>query len=295
MPVTSALSKELPSVSRRRHRGRWIVLLLLAAFCLMGWASWTVARSLGALSWGFQPPAMAAAQRSPQDVIGDLGGMPVKISRFVAEYVEYEGDPGWSGPRKGPPPERTFGSRLESFGFEVRYPDMATLQTKEMWDDIRSYTIYNTPWVRAGVITGPIYPGRGFMNHHDMPRERLRSENWWEDYIESRVKKFGLEEYRLAKPPPPLIERSGVITRYGKTIYLHRDAAGNILAHIACRDVPHLAALCTQTWDGFEHGIAARIRAQYRRELLPHWREIQSGVTRTILGFRATPQLSVNE
>jgi hypothetical protein len=238
---------------------------------------------------GFQPPAMAAAQYSPTDVIGDLGGMPVEISRHVAEYVEYEGDPGWSGPRKGPPPVRTYSSQLVSFGFEVRYPDMATLLTREMWEDRRRYNIYNTPWEKVGVITGPIYPGRGFMNRIDLKDSELRSQYWWRDRFKVKEKKFGLTEYRLAKKPPPRPGTYSDMPQYGETVYLYRDKAGNAITRIDCSDVQHEGALCTQSWDMGEYGVSADLRVIYRRGLLEHWREMQQKVTQVVLGFRVDP------
>ena len=48
----------------------------------------------------------------------------VRIPRHYAEYVEYDGDPGFGEKRKGPVPERTFESKLSSFGMDVRFPDM---------------------------------------------------------------------------------------------------------------------------------------------------------------------------
>lgn len=268
--------------------------MLLAAFCLMGWTSWKVARALGAPAWGFQPPVMAAAQHSPQDVIGDLGGMPVKISRFVAEYVEYEGDPGWSGPRKGPPPERTFASRLMSFGFEVRYPDMAMLNTKAMWDDKRSYNIYNTPWISVGITTGPHYPGRGFMNRPHVSNGQLKDSYWWNSYAELKPRRFGLTEYRLSGKDP----RTGQPARDARdadVIYLYRDRTGEVTTQIICRNVPHEAAPCTQTWDMGRHGVDAEVRLLYRRGLMEHWHELQHKVTQVILGFRADSPNGVDD
>ena len=54
------------------------------------------------------PPEMNAA-RVPRSefVIGDLGGMPVKIPRYFASYVEYDGDPGFGEKRPSSPPIRT--------------------------------------------------------------------------------------------------------------------------------------------------------------------------------------------
>ncbi len=273
------------SMTPRRHRGRWVVVLLLASFCLIAWTSWKLARALGAFAWGFQPPAMAAAQHSTQDVIGDLGGMPVKISRFVAEYVEYEGDPGWSGPRKGPPPERTYASRLESFGFHVRYPDMAMLTTKALWADKRSYNIYNTPWIKVGVITGAIYPGRGFMNRPPVSNGQLKGDYWWNSYEELKPRRFGLTEYRLTGKDPRTGE-AAKDARDAEVIYLYRDKAGHVITRIECSNVPHEAAPCTQRWDIGTYGVGAEVRVLYRVGLLEHWHELQHKVTHVILGFR---------
>ncbi len=285
MPLTPSIPQAADLSTGRHHRGRWLVLLLAALF-LMGWASRKVARAQDASAWGFQPPAMAAAQYSPTDVIGDLGGMPVKISRHVAEYVEYEGDPGWSGPRKGPPPVRTYASRLVSFGFELRYPDMATLLGNDMSDDRRRYNIYNTPWIRVGVTTGSHYPGRGFMNRIDLKDSELRSEYWWKDRLKVREKKFGLTEYRLARKPPPIPGMDSDMPQYGETIYLYRDKAGNVITRINCDNVPHEGAQCSQNWDMGEYGVSADLRVMYRRALLEHWRELQQKVTQVVLGFR---------
>lgn len=283
----SIQSDKQSSVRRRPHRGRWVVGLLFTSFCIMAVLSWQLARALGATpGWGFQPPAMAAAQRSTEDVIGDLGGMPVKISRFVAEYVEYEGDPGWSGPRQGPPPVRTYASRLMSFGFDVRYPDMST-KTRVMWDDRARYNIYNTPWIHVGITTGPYYPGRGFMNRPHVSDGRLKSENWRDDYYEVRRKKFGLTEYRLSRQAEQLNAHPGDISRYGDTVYLYRDESGNVVTRIDCSNVPHEAAPCKQRWDMGEQGVATKVRVTYRRGYLEYWREIQTKVTDVILDFRA--------
>lgn len=287
MPLPPAPATTDADSTSATHRGRWVVVLLLAAFCLIAWISWKLARALGAFAWGFQPPAMAAAQHSTQDVIGDLGGMPVKISRFVAEYVEYEGDPGWSGPRKGPPPERTYASRLESFGFRVRYPDMATLETSEMRADRASYNIYNTPWIKAGVITGPIYPGRGFMNRPHVANGKLRSDNWWDDFVEVKQKKYGLTAYRQARPPPDTLPAESMI-RHGRSVYLFRDDAGNVITWIECSNVPHEAAPCRQSWDMGTQGVGAEVNVLYRVGLLEHWREIQQSVSQVIMDFRVS-------
>ena len=124
------------------------------------------------------PSEMNAAKYAKQEfVIGDLGGVPVRIPHYFANYVEYDGDPGFGEKRKGTVPERTYQSKLASFGFKVRFPDMAGLSSPEMWKDYEKYSDYNwkdyydpiksiTPWIRVGFRSGEIYPGDGFLDRY---------------------------------------------------------------------------------------------------------------------------------
>jgi hypothetical protein len=102
----------------------WSALGVIVLLCVVAWFKLT-SLWLG----GFQPPEMAAAQYSSKDVVGNLGGLPVRLPRYAVQYVEYDGDPGWSGKRQGPVPERTMESKLTSFGFDVRYPDMQLIDS----------------------------------------------------------------------------------------------------------------------------------------------------------------------
>jgi hypothetical protein len=175
------------------------LIFQFVVFCVLTIFPWKVVLADGAVIWGFEPSEMAAAYRSPTDVVGDLGGMPVKISRHVAEYVEYDGDPGFSGPpRHGPPPERTYASRLKSFGFDVRFPDMAMLTTREMVVDKANHNIYNTPWMSIGISSGEIYPGRGFMNRLTVI-EKIENRYWWNDYEELPKKIFRFDRIPIER------------------------------------------------------------------------------------------------
>jgi len=267
------------------HRGRWVVILLLVVICAMAFYSWRLARLLSVDIWDFRPPEMVAAQYSAKDVIGDLGGMPVKICRHIAEYVEYDGDPGFSGPpRQGPPPERTYASRLKSFGFAVRFPDMAMITSIEMWADKESYTIRNTPWMSVTVYSGENFPGRGFMNRPHVSNGQTKGDYWWDTYEELPAKKFGLTEYRLQGIDP----RTGQPARDHREadiIYIHRDRSGKVLTRIVCSNVSHEAAPCTQKWSMEGQNVDAVIQVHYRRGFVRNWSEIQKYVSRTILNF----------
>lgn len=58
-------------------------------------------------------------------IIGDLGGVPVEMQRDSVRLVEYNGDPDWGESFEGAVPERTYDSKISSFGFDVRYTDGA--------------------------------------------------------------------------------------------------------------------------------------------------------------------------
>ena len=143
-----------PKPPHPQGRGRWVVVLLIGIFLLFGWLFWQMAKVMTASIFGFVPPQMVAAQYTPKDVVGDLGGMTVLIPRHMAEYVEYEGDTGWAGKRDGLVSERTSNSKLTSFRVRFRYPDMATLSGPEMWRDMKSKTIRNTDWMDFGITSG---------------------------------------------------------------------------------------------------------------------------------------------
>lgn len=280
------LTTALPRNNLSNQRKILAIVFQLVALSAMTLCSCKLALAEDAVIWGFEPPEMAAARRSPTDVIGDLGGMPVKISRAVAEYVEYDGDPGFSGPpRHGPPPQRTYASRLKSFGFDVRFPDMAMLTTSEMIANKASHNIYNTPWMGIGISSGEIYPGRGFMNRLTVI-EKIKNRYWWNDYEELPKKYFSLTEYRLkgTNPKTGLPARED---RNAKVIYLFFDDMKNIITRIDCSTVPHEAAPCRQRWDIGNHGLSVKVSAGYRRGFLQDWAVIQEKVTQVILNFRA--------
>lgn len=276
---------------RNRNRDFDALIFQFIVFCVMTFCSWKVVLAEGVLVWGFETPEMVVAQRSPKDVIGDLGGMPVKISRYVAEYVEYEGGPVRSVlPRKGQAPERTYESKLVGFGFYVRVPDMAMLTTKEMLADKASANVYNTDWIRVEITTGERFPGNGFMNSRQVSNDQRHRNYWWATYEELPDQKFGLLEYRLngthSITKRPIRERSDA-----EVIYIYRDPKGNVLTRIDCSNVDLQSAPCSQEWSLEDQGISARIRILYRRNFLRDWSEIQKSVSQVIVNFRSVPSI----
>ena len=59
--------------------------------------------------------------------IGDLGGTPFDLPKSLVHLVEYNGDPAWGKKREGSKPTRSYDSKINSFGFDVRYTDNTIL------------------------------------------------------------------------------------------------------------------------------------------------------------------------
>ncbi|GAB3359470.1 MULTISPECIES: hypothetical protein [Giesbergeria] len=237
----------------------------------------------------FEPPGMAAAHYTTRDVVGDLGGVPVTIPRHFANFVEYEGDPGWGEKRKGPRHERTHQSRLVSFGYDTRFPDMAGESSQELIKDKSSYSIYTTPWISVGITTGNIYPGDGFLDRLTTANignvERILK---YEQYEPLPEPEHGLTVY-AAVGIDPNTKKLYWEHPNAKDIFVHRDKTERVDTYIRCSNrlgVP--SQPCTHDFS-LEPHMHANVYVSYRRTQLPHWREIQQAVAQQILSFKALP------
>lgn len=272
--------------------GRFILWLLIAMLACMAWFFFALLlrapNPLVPRPHPFQPPEMAAVQYAKADMVGNLGGVPVTIPQHFANYVEYEGDPGWGEKRKGPVPKRTHESRLNSFGFEVRIPDMAGLSGREMRKDRDSYTIYNTPWINVGLNSGKFYPGDGFLDRQASYLERWKIDGSglaWKRYEPTDKSFHGLTVYIPTgidlKTKRPY--REGL---HAEDVFLHHAADKKISTYIRCSNRQHEAAPCTHYFS-MEPNMGAAVYVSYRRGLLPQWRQIQADVSRLIWSFKA--------
>lgn len=270
-----------------RRRGRWVIALPLGVMAISIFAIWSALRAQGisaAFANGFQPPEMAAAQFASQDVVGDLGGIPVTIPRHFANYAEYDGDPGFGEKRKEPRPERTHQSRLRSFGFDVRYPDLTGTSSAALWLERQNASIYDTPWISAGVRSGDRYPGDGFLDrlfdslHDPAPRPPFQ---YGERLPQTQ---YGLVVYAPVGIDPQT-DRPSRESRISKDVFVHRGKNGKVDAYIDCGNNLEGVASCSQEFS-LEPYADADISVQYRRDLLSEWQQIQTSVTQLILGFK---------
>jgi len=221
----------------------------------------------------------------------------VRIDRHIVRLVEYDGDPGWGPPRKGPPPERTHASRLASFGFHVRYPDMRSLDEAEMRADYERYHPImvpmeyglkdKDPWLDGGISSGNRYPGLGFLDRRSADLLDPAQQSTSEKFVFEPTPIKGLELYvRSGKHP-----HSGEPLRYttfGNDTYIHRTPQGKVTTYIRCgyRAGTQQLAWCEQTWSMESRGLGIKVDVMYRPGLLPQWQDIQTKVSQFILNWR---------
>ena len=212
------------------------------------------------------PPEMNAAQYPKNEfVIGDLGGVPVRIPHYFAEYVEYDGDPGFGEKRKVPAPERTYQSKLASFGFNVRFPDMAGISSIELWKDYNKYhdvywkDYYDpvkslSPWIDVGVTSGAHYYGDGFLDRYISSTLRFDAakkghpELAYDNFERLAKSEFGLTVYA---PPEIDLKTKQPYRMHDRAhdLFVHRNTVGAVDTYIECsnRNIPNWKfTSCTQ-------------------------------------------------
>ncbi|WP_292938376.1 hypothetical protein [Noviherbaspirillum sp.] len=218
-------------------------------------------------------------------IIGNLGGVPVAIPRAYAHFVEYDGDPYFMESRDRSPPKRTYHSRIRSFGFEIRYPDMAPL-TDQTERQKKTENIYTTTWLFVGINSNSHYAGDNPLESHINYIVSLEQKIPPYRYTKSPDTTYGLTVYI----PEGFDEskRSNPVTASydDRNVYFHRNPNGEADVYIECSNVTHAAGRCKLRFNTAPL-LRANISVSFRKGLLPHWQEIQSSVTKVILGFRA--------
>ena len=233
---------------------------------------------------------MNEARYSEKNVVANLGGMPVSIPPYFAEFVEYDGDPGFGEKRIEKKPVRTPQSKLKSFGFYMRYPDMAGLSSPELKKNKASYTIYNTMWIRVGINSGEFYPRDGFLDR--LTHGYIEADNSNDpshNYTKIPEIKYGLSIYQVlgVDPQTKKVYRDSMFS--SDDIFIHRNDTGLVDAFIKCTNNVPGVATCKHLF-GLEPLIKAKVYMSYRRDLLPEWQQIQLAVTQRIMSFKIETQ-----
>ena len=285
----SAPTEPLGGGQPRHRRGRWVVWLLAGLMAVMATLLWRCAsvnnRFTSGLANGLQPPEMAAAQYSDHAIRANLGGMAVEIPSYFAEYVEYDGDPGWGEKREGPRPVRTPESRLRSFGFYVRYPDMAGLSSPALREHKQNSRLAETTWISVGFNAGENYPGDGFMDRGALALVgKANLIDPVSNYERLPEMSHDLEVYA----PSGIDPKTNAPYRrnnYAKDVFIYKNSLGKVEAQIACSNRDVLAPPCRHDFS-LEPDAKVWVYMSYRRGMLPEWRNIQESVRKLVLEFQ---------
>lgn len=230
----------------------------------------------------------------PVGTIGHLGGVPVSIPKGFAHFVEYDGDPGLMEPRKEKAPKRTYQSGIRSFGFDIHYPDMAPVSDSN-WAEKRKESISTTTWISVGILSNSYYGYDVDDKTARFAKAHLESARRWHRFEPLAEKPYGLIVYAPVDVDLSRRMLSSEKRRDSedRNIYVHQLKDGDIDTFIDCSNMEHAAAPCEQFF-ALNPAMKANVKVLYRKGLLPHWREIQAGVTQVLLGFHVNPPAEIN-
>lgn len=216
-------------------------------------------------------------------IIGDLGGIPVSIPKNLIRLVEYDGDPDWGETRQGDEPVRTYQSKINSFGFDLRYTDGVFSSQSNEYDQQKN--LPNSPWVSVGINSSIRYYGASGIDRLAKatinPSDEVAPNHKYEKLPELQ---YGLEIY--ASPGiDPKTNKPWRENLYAKDVFIKRNDKGEIVTYIKCsnRDVPHPP--CTHYFD-LEPNMKLDVYVSYSRHVLADWQKIEEIVKSTIVGFK---------
>lgn len=221
--------------------------------------------------------------------IGDLGGVPVDLPKNLVHLVEYNGDPAWGKKREGAKPTRSYDSKINSFGFDVRYTDNTILDKsskslKRAYDGEKN--LGNSPWISVSVSSGDRYHGAGAVHRIGDGTISASDVNPVYTYAKLDNVQYGLEVY--AQPSiDPNINKPWREDSNAEDVFIQRDETGQILTYIKCsnREVP--SPPCSHKFD-LEPQMGLYVNVQYSRHNLEDWQQIEQVVRQQILSFRKT-------
>lgn len=237
-------------------------------------------------------------------IIGDLGGQPVNLPRGAIELLEYEDSPGWDKEKwkTYQPKERTYNSKITSFGFQFRLSDKAIKQYKvtdhEYYQETKRPKIHD--WIRVSVGSHPVI--RKNKTAYKYPiidfKVNIEHKDRFCKYSEIPEYTYNLDLYISYFDNGEKCKRINIGENfYGgyDDLYIHRDKNNIIDTSISCsnRGIKH----CRQRFSLHKHNdMQVEVSVRYHRYLLPQWQEIQDKTTEIILGFIAeNPDLGNKE
>jgi hypothetical protein len=239
---------------------------------LRGLPPWLALTALALLTW-WHGTAHAAASGA----LGNLGGVPVRIPPEFAHFLEYEGDPALLEARTGPVPTRSLQSPIRSFGFDILYPEMLGV-TPQTATRRQQATIETSMWLSVTVLAGTHDRGEHFLAQAE---HNLHQPALWKFPLKTMARPlYGLTGYAP--------ERGSPMDKRHKSLYVHRNAQGQVDTYIECSNRPWLSAPCTLHAD-LRPAMRASLEIHFRRDLLGSWADMQRAVIQVMASFKTQP------
>jgi hypothetical protein len=273
---------------RKKVNQLMTLLVSTLASVTLYFSMWTASESYW-MGFNHEPLKIPTHEKQKSFVIGDLGGMLVKIPSHFIKLVEYNGDSEWihtaDGKHESPP--RTQDSKLMHFEFDVRYPDMVTRSTLELERDYQKTPSYKTKWIRVEVRAGKLFQDADFLSKMV---KRINEPPASFQYIELTQDAQSIDGLTLlaAEGINPKNKIPHRFNHYADDIYIAHHQDKRVSAYINCSNSPVESAPCRHEFS-LEPDAKGAISLSYRRELISEWKPIQNSLRNLILNFRSAP------
>ncbi len=231
----------------------------------------------------------------PPDVVGNLGGKPVRISSDVVEFVSYEDTPTafsreWET-YKSPP--RNYESKLSGFGMDLNMEtgelfNAHTMSWRKFYDE---KGIPNSPWIRVSIRNADLFDD-GLDTYLDKKlEENIRfkpKEAAYRAYVKTESKNsYGLEYYIV----PGNDDRTGKSYREDvKDLFIGRDKNGRVRTYIKCSNRNVSNPPCEHVF------LAPDMRVEfsllYSSHRLKDWQKLEKMAKSVVYGFVVDPAKS---
>lgn len=239
--------------------------------------------------------------------VGDLGGKPVNLGR-EAPWVEYDDNSGFVTGKKYKRQTRTYQSKIQAFGFDMRYTDglvlvvyyKASPYSEKLYK--KEINLPDNHWVSVSVYADKSYNGdlstrliNSTLETKISSKKHLEEINFMRIYIPTDEYEYGLQKYI---PHPKWVKRNKELMAINTgsnalydidDLYVEKDKGGKVLTLITCGDSENpIARKCEQEFV-LEPEMKVRISAVFQSMYLQDWKIIQQQAKKVVLGFIVNP------
>ena len=208
--------------------------------------------------------------------------MKVRIPSHFVRLMEFSGEPtDWKRGPKSPHTRPAGATRdIASFGFEVRYPDMAGLSTPALLREHDQRPFKVNPWMDVTITSGDLYRPRALAARASAIRKPLSDAPYLR--VASDVESL---ERHVAQGVNPRTGQPARLDFLNPDVYLAFDPPGQASAVIECSNTETGRQACVHAFV-LEPQARVFVEVRYGRDMLPEWKDIQRRTGALLLGFR---------